>query len=352
MRNLWIRFGCFLIGYNYNLIKNCSEVAAKTVKRYTSAMLIIGILWAFVGYTFSERYLKLGEIGSIIGAIIFVVIIIQIERQIILSFNPNKYLFRFRYGIAFIMAIIGAVIIDQIIFKEDIEIAKKEAIAQRVDDLMKIKTKELNEQIAQLDSAITQKETELSELLHDVEKQPTIKSYSTQTQFRSERVTIIDSITGKPVVTEKTIPVNITTSSNVENPKIAMIAPLQETINELRRERIAKTSTLIELRPNLEREYAQFNGFIDELIVMFKILTGSIPALIIWFLWFLLLLAIELFIVQSKKHEEETDYGTVIKHQMELRKKKLNLLARKYLDSSDFSDTKSKYTGINSLSNI
>jgi hypothetical protein len=30
----------------------------------------------------------------------------------------------------------------------------------------------------------------------------------------------------------------------------------------------------------------------------------------------------------------------------------LNLLARKYLDSSDFSDKKSKYTGINSLSNI
>ena len=62
MKNWWIRFGCFLTGYNYSIVRNSSEVAAKTVKRYTSAMLIVCILWAFIGYCFTRRYLHGGSL--------------------------------------------------------------------------------------------------------------------------------------------------------------------------------------------------------------------------------------------------------------------------------------------------
>jgi hypothetical protein len=57
MKDLWLKLGCFLTGYNYDILKTCSEVAAKSVKRYTAAMFIICIIWAFVGYTFTQRYL-------------------------------------------------------------------------------------------------------------------------------------------------------------------------------------------------------------------------------------------------------------------------------------------------------
>ena len=75
MNNWWIRFGCFLTGYNYAIVRNSSEVAAKAVKRYTSALLIVCLLWSFIGYSFAERYLESVLIGSIVGAIIAVVII-------------------------------------------------------------------------------------------------------------------------------------------------------------------------------------------------------------------------------------------------------------------------------------
>jgi hypothetical protein len=37
MNNWWLKFGCFLTGYNYNILDASSEISAKAVKRYTSA---------------------------------------------------------------------------------------------------------------------------------------------------------------------------------------------------------------------------------------------------------------------------------------------------------------------------
>ena len=93
MRNWWIRFGCFLTGYNYGIVRNSSEVAAKAVKRYTSALLIVCILWAFIGLYFYPAILRGSQWGSLAGAVVAVIIIFQIERQIILSINPSKWLY-------------------------------------------------------------------------------------------------------------------------------------------------------------------------------------------------------------------------------------------------------------------
>ena len=38
MRDLWLKTGCFLTGYNYIIIKNSSEASAKSVKKYLSAL--------------------------------------------------------------------------------------------------------------------------------------------------------------------------------------------------------------------------------------------------------------------------------------------------------------------------
>ena len=74
MKTWWIQFGCFLTGYNYDIVRNSSEVAAKMVKRYTAALLIVGILWCFIGYCFTDRYIHGGTFMSVIGALIFVMV--------------------------------------------------------------------------------------------------------------------------------------------------------------------------------------------------------------------------------------------------------------------------------------
>src|SRR5690606_37748218 len=165
MGNWWLRFGCFLTGYNYGIVRGSSEVSAKAMKRYTAALLIVCILWSFIGYTFTRRYVHGGTYGSIVGAVLFVIIIIQVERQIILSINPSKWLYFFRGVIAMMMAIIGAVIIDQIIFKEDIELEKITFIENRVKRAMGPKTEELRTQIDALDTAILEKEKQRADLV-------------------------------------------------------------------------------------------------------------------------------------------------------------------------------------------
>ena len=53
-----------------------------------------------------------------------IIIVIQIERQIILSVGKNVLVPVFRIILGIVMAIIGSVIIDQIIFREDVEKGK------------------------------------------------------------------------------------------------------------------------------------------------------------------------------------------------------------------------------------
>lgn len=327
MKNWWIRFGCFLTGHNYNIIRNSSEVSAKNVKRYASALMIVCVLWAFIGFFFTSRYIQAGPVGSAVGALVFVIIIIQIERQIILSVNPGRLLYVFRGIIAGMMSVIGAVIIDQIIFKEDIELEKITFIEERVKKALGPKTEELHLQIRNLDTAIVKKEQEKAELVADISKHPTTPVYATQSSTRTERSTKIDSATGNAVTTERSVPVAVTTVSNMANPKIALLLPLEETIKNLRAEKSEKEVALLNIRPKLEKEISSKTGFLDELEVMFALISRSKVALVIWLIWFFFLLGLEMLVLISKANEKEDDYGTTVKHQMELQKKKLSLLA-------------------------
>lgn len=328
MKNWWIKFGCFLTGYNYGILRNSSEVAAKAVKRYTAALMIVCILWSFIGFSFTNRYLHGGTWGSLFGAIIFVVIIIQIERQIILSINPPKRLYFFRGVIAFMMAIIGAIIIDQIIFKEDIDLRKMESNEAKVETLYKSKTGVLRSQIATLGTYIDTKERERASLINDVSNSPTIKIFETLSRDKTEKIKKKNPTTGNDEESEKTVPINITTSSNVANPKIALIAPLQQTINTLRTQKLEKETALLNIRPQLERQISSKVGFLDELEVMYSLIKSSVVALIVWLIWFIFLFGLEMLVLISKANEKENDYEKTVKHHMDLQMKKLELFAQ------------------------
>lgn len=328
MKNPWVKFGCILIGYNYSIIKNCSEISVKTVKRYTSALLIICLLWAFIGYSFTNRYLTGNTITSIIGAIAFVFLIIQIERQIILSINPSRWLYLTRAIIAVTMAIIGSVIIDQIIFQQDIELEKITFVEARVNKALDSKTKELRSQIQDLQDAIAKKESEKQNYISEIARNPTSIIYSTTSTNQTEKQVTIDPSTGNNITTEKSAPVKVVNSSNVPNPKISMIAPLQQSINDLNIQKSNKESALLNIRPQLEKDISSKVGFLDELEVMFSLITKSTVALIIWLIWFILLFGIEILILVSKHSESENDYDKIVKHHMALQIKKLDLFER------------------------
>jgi Domain of unknown function (DUF4407) len=297
MNNWWIRFGCFLTGFNYAIVRNSSEISAKAVKRYTSAMMIVCILWSFIGYTFTKRYVHGGTWGSIAGAVVFVLIIIQIERQIILSINPTKWLYLARGIIAALMAIIGAIIIDQIIFKEDIDLEKITFIEARVKKALGPKTEELRYQIASLDTVIAKKNYEKALIVQEVSKSPTILVYSTHQVMKEQTITSTDPGTGLPVTKKTSAPTSVTSSDNVANPKIGLIQPLQDNINLLSAQKANKENALLNIRPSLEKEISSKVGFLDELEVMYSLITRSGVALSVWLIWFFFLLGLEMLVL-------------------------------------------------------
>lgn len=327
MKNKWLQFGCFLTGYNYEILMGCSEVPRKDVKRYTSALLIISIIWAFVGYNFSSRYLSVGVFGSMFAAILSVIIIIQIEKQIILSVHKNKLLFSVRTIIAVMMALIGSLIIDQIIFKEDIEQEQLKLLADKVNLIYPAKAEEYNKQIRVYDDLISKAELDKDNLQRDINRNPIISIRN----IDSKPLTIQESVTevdGRVKTNDKIVSAKSVSTTNFTNPKIKQLEDVNNSMIKLIEKRDLLNSKLPELRENVEKDIKSHVGFIDELKVMYVLISGSGVAFLVWLIWVLFLFALELLIVVTKYGELETDYHALIKHQEQLHRKKIELMAK------------------------
>ncbi len=315
-KNNWLRFGCFLTGYNYKLLMSCSEASKKSVKKYTAALLIIMIMWLLIGFLFSREYLRLSVIGSVIIGIILMIIIVQIERQIILG-AKNKKATTFRIILALVMSLLGSVIVDQIIFKEDIIKEKLMSVNNEVSKILPQRINEINLQEKDLDSTIANKQHEREMLINEVTRKPTIRL----PKYQSQRIPS-KTIDGRDTVLVK----KIYTTESVLNPKAKLIEDTDKQISSLREEKSVLTQRKIDIREETEKELLHSKGFLDELKVMFNILVSSPISLIVWSLWLLFFLIIELFVLMSKLADQENDYERIIKHQRDVRIAAINKL--------------------------
>jgi hypothetical protein len=212
------------------------------------------------------------------------------------------------------MAIIGSVIIDQVMFKDDIERERITIDQEKVNKAMAIKTKEINEQITVLDSSIAKKERERLKTIADISKNPTITAYNTQTQSQKDT-------SGRMVMVGR-----VTTSQAMPNPKIEILAQLDAQIKTLRDLKIGKENSLLTIRATVEKEVKNSKPFLEELSILFKILISSPIAFIVWALIFTFFFSIELFVLYCKFGDDKNDYDKTIMHQMQVRMQMIDKL--------------------------
>ncbi|MBL0881805.1 MAG: DUF4407 domain-containing protein [Chitinophagaceae bacterium] len=327
IRESWIKIGCFLTGYNYFILKNCSEVSKKSVKKYTAAMIIMCLLWGIIGYSFANRYLHASASTSMACSLVFIIVIIQIERQIIMQTHKNNYLQIFRGVIAVMMAIIGSIIIDQIIFKDDIELEKEQFINNKIEIIYPSRASIRQKQIDQLKNQLNDKNKQRVALNAEIQNNPVINTTTTQSSPVPVTYSETDTVTGKMITRTQYVNKATIGRSQIPNPNIALIAPLDSQINSLQRMILSQGDSLSNLRSSIERTLKEKTGFLDELNIMFSLLGKSVPALVVYLIWFFLLLGLEFFILMNKRHEKATDYDAMIAHQMDMHVKKLNLLS-------------------------
>lgn len=312
--NWWIKFGCKLTGWSSSVLAQCSEASKTQLSKYTSALLILIIVWSITGFCFAQRYIGLPVWGCILVSLVFITIVIMIERQILLALHPTKKLVTFRLVIAIIMAIVGSSIFDQTMFGKDID--------KQMADTIELQTADLTQKrVSNIDSKLMAFQIEKdslnkinSELQADVNAHPWIIQKSVTNS--QDRLVVNGKI---KVVNNPSV-----TTNQVANPKQIVIAANNEKIKQIVLQENDLNKKKLTVEEDTRKECQANVGFLEELEAMVSIVTTRTVAGIFYVIFFLLLMSLELFVVTSKMGDEECDYELAIKGAERVKKAQFN----------------------------
>ena len=117
-----LKNACFFTGDNYNLVATDTPASKKKIVAMAMAMLVPIFIWVFNGFMLSFQVLKSGLGWSILTALICGTIVFMIEKLIIMA-TGNRWLTLFRILIGLIVGLLGSMAIDEVVFKNDIDIS-------------------------------------------------------------------------------------------------------------------------------------------------------------------------------------------------------------------------------------
>lgn len=301
--NWWIKLGCKLTGWSSSVLSQCSEASKTQLSKYTSALLILMIVWSITGFCFVQRYIGLPIWGCILVSLVFVTIVVMIERQILLALHPTKKLATFRLVIAIIMAIVGSSIFDQTMFGKDIDKQMADTIELQTADLTQKRVSNIDSKLMAFQIEKDSLNKVNSELQADVNAHPWIIQKSVTNS--QDRLVVNGKI---KVVNNPSV-----TTNQVANPKQIAIAANNEKIKQIVLQENDLNKKKLTVEEDTRKECQANVGFLEELEAMVSIVTTRTVAGIFYVIFFLLLMSLELFVVTSKMGDEECDYELAIK---------------------------------------
>ena len=301
--NWWIKLGCKLTGWSSSVLSQCSEASKTQLSKYTSALLILMIVWSITGFCFAQRYIGLPIWGCILVSLVFVTIVVMIERQILLALHPTKKLATFRLVIAIIMAIVGSSIFDQTMFGKDIDKQMADTIELQTADLTQKRVSNIDSKLMAFQIEKDSLNKVNSELQADVNAHPWIIQKSVTNS--QDRLVVNGKI---KVVNNPSV-----TTNQVANPKQMVIAANNEKIKQIVLQENDLNKKKLTVEEDTRKECQANVGFLEELEAMVSIVTTRTVAGIFYVIFFLLLMSLELFVVTSKMGDEECDYELAIK---------------------------------------
>jgi len=306
--------GCFLIGWNKEILSECGEASNRQFRKLLSAICIMMALWGTIGYCFAERYINIeSTILKVLVSMMFMLIVLCVERVIILTVGKARLMTLMRVMLALCMAVLGSCIFDQIIFSNDI----RQAIQERREDVIKETILKRMSIFDNDERRITLEMDSLNKatiaLGEELMKRPTIKSVNVSTQ---EQVVGVDE-NGNP----KKIRNRNTEIVNIANPLAeqlksnnSQIEIYQNQLEQLRQDKkdIAKKVT--------DEVSARPLGFIEELEATLSVVSKSIVSLVFYIVLFCFLTFLELFVLTIKMGDTKCDYDLIVENQLRLKK--------------------------------
>jgi len=317
--------GCFLIGWDKNILNECGEASFRQYRKLLSAICIMMVLWGTIGYCFADRYINIEScVLKICVAVVFMFIVLCVERVIILTVGRARLMSVMRVLLALCMAVLGSCIFDQIIFRNDIQ----QAILEHREDVIGATiTKRLTIYDSDI-QRITQEMDSLSKatiaLNEELQKRPVIKGTNVSTQ---EQIVGVDE-NGNPKKV-RTQTVNIVTLANplaeqlkANNDQIQIYSGQLEQLRQDKKEVAEKVR---------EEMNQRAPGFIEELEATLKVVSQSKASLVFYIILFCFLTFLELFVLTIKMGENKCDYELIVENQLYLKKKLMEQTAQSVL---------------------
>jgi hypothetical protein len=115
-----LKFFCRITGDDYNLLAQDTPESRKKVAALASIIFVPVIIWFAIGFLLATQTLGKSIIQGLAVASILSFLIFLLERNIVMA-NGNKSIYRFRIFLGTVIALLGAVFLDEIIFHQDIE---------------------------------------------------------------------------------------------------------------------------------------------------------------------------------------------------------------------------------------
>lgn len=306
--------GCFLIGWNKDILKECGEASHRQYRKLLSAISIMMILWGTIGYCFADRYINIESCAlKLCVSLAFMFIVLCVERVIILTVGKARVMSTMRVMLALCMAFLGACIFDQIIFRNDIQ---QEIQEQREDVIKETIAKRLSIYESDI-QRITHDMDSLGKatlaLNEELKKNPTIE----MTDVSTNRTNVGKDENGNPIIQTSTI-VN---KKKMPNPLAEQLKAnneqIQVYIDQLEQLRQDKKDIADKVTKEIK---ARALGFIEELEATLAVVSNSWISLVFYVILFLFLTFLELFVLTIKMGDNKCDYDLIVEHQLSLKK--------------------------------
>ena len=309
-----MNFGCFLIGWNKDILKECGEASQRQFRKLLSAICIMMVLWGTIGYCFADRYINIEScVLKLSVSLAFMFIVLCVERVIILTVGKARVMSTMRVMLALCMAFLGACIFDQIIFRNDIQ---QEIQEQREDVIKETIAKRLSIYESDI-QRITHDMDSLGKatlaLNEELKKNPTIE----MTDVSTNRTNVGKDENGNPIIQTSTI-VN---KKKMPNPLAEQLKAnneqIQVYIDQLEQLRQDKKDIADKVTKEIK---ARALGFIEELEATLAVVSNSWISLVFYVILFLFLTFLELFVLTIKMGDNKCDYDLIVEHQLSLKK--------------------------------
>lgn len=164
------KFYSILIGENPDYTANFQPSSKRKIALYANCLLIPVILWFINVFLLVLEVLEGGYILAFIAAIVAALIIFLIERTILMS-NGNGMIVVFRMVLGFLMALLGSISLDEVVFKADIDNQMVLYKQETIDNASKNIEREYQTELGLQTAIVNQKANDWNQALSDAKSE-------------------------------------------------------------------------------------------------------------------------------------------------------------------------------------